>query len=38
MLPPEYEWYKPDSLKGLNPGEKEHVRKGGLLLRKIKKQ
>jgi hypothetical protein len=35
-LTPEYEWYKPASLKGLNRDEKEHVVKGGLLLRKIK--
>lgn len=35
-LKPEYEWYKPENLKGLNPDEKEHVQKGGLLLRKIK--
>jgi hypothetical protein len=35
-LTPEYEWYKPDTLKGLNHDEKEHVQMGGLLLRKIK--
>ena len=35
---PEYEWYRPASLKGLNQGEKEHVELGGLLLRKLKKQ
>lgn len=33
-LTPEYEWYKPDSLKGLNSSEREHVKLGGLLLRK----
>jgi hypothetical protein len=33
-LKPEYEWYKPDSLKGLNSEEREHVKLGGLLLRK----
>lgn len=37
-LTPEYEWYKPDSLAGLNREEKEHVTMGGLLLRKIKVQ
>jgi hypothetical protein len=34
-LTPEYEWYKPESMKGLNKAEKEHVVLGGLLLRKI---
>lgn len=32
----EYEWYKPDSTKGLNQYDKEHVDMGGLLFRKIK--
>lgn len=31
----EYEWFMPSTLKGLNSSEIEHVRKGGLLLRKI---
>lgn len=35
-LTPEYEWYKPDSLKGLSSEERDHVKLGGLLLRKIK--
>lgn len=35
-LTAEYEWYKPDNLKGLNDAEKEHVRRGGLMLRKTK--
>lgn len=34
-LTPEYVWYKPAFLNGLNKDEKEHVTKGGLLLRKI---
>lgn len=28
-----WEWYRPESYDGLSPGEAEHVRKGGLLLR-----
>lgn len=35
LLTAEYEWYKPASLKGLNSAEREHVKRGGLLLRKI---
>lgn len=34
-LKPEYEWYKPASTKGFNEAEKEHIKMGGLLLRKI---
>jgi hypothetical protein len=34
-LTPEYEWYKPESMKGLSKEEKEHVVRGGLLLRKL---
>lgn len=34
-LAPTHEWYRPDSLSGLAPGELEHVEKGGLLLRPI---
>lgn len=34
-LIPEYKWYKPESLKGLNRDEKEHVLKGGLMLMKL---
>lgn len=35
-LKPEYEWYRPETTKGLNPAEKDHVSQGGLLLRKLK--
>lgn len=35
-LTPEYEWYKPDNLKKLNPEERQHVKLGGLLIRKRK--
>lgn len=34
-LTPDHEWYRPDSLDGLKPGEVDHVMKGGLLLRQI---
>jgi hypothetical protein len=34
-MEPEYEWFKPLSLKGLSREMKEHVKKGGLELRKI---
>lgn len=34
-LIPEFEWYKPVELRGLSRQEKDHVREGGLLLRKI---
>lgn len=30
---PTHEWYRPKDLAGLNDGELEHVKKGGLLLR-----
>lgn len=30
-----HEWYRPDTLDGLNVHEREHVEKGGLLLRPI---
>lgn len=33
-LTPEYEWYKPD-IKKVAKWEKEHVRMGGLLIRKL---
>lgn len=36
-LTPEYEWYKPENLKKLRPSEREHVKQGGLMLRKIKR-
>lgn len=36
-LTPEYEWYKPASLKGLSAQMKEHVKMGGLELRKLNK-
>lgn len=32
---PTHEWYRPDSIMGLSDWEKEHVLKGGLLLRPI---
>lgn len=35
-LDPTHEWYRPDSLDGLKPGERDHVERGGLLLRPIK--
>jgi len=35
-LTPEYEWFKPRSLSGYSEGMKEHIRKGGLEIRKIK--
>lgn len=34
-LRPEWEWYKPANLKGLNDWEREHVQKGGLILQRI---
>jgi hypothetical protein len=34
-LTPEYEWYKPVSLKGLSNEMKEHVKMGGLEIRKL---
>jgi hypothetical protein len=37
-LEPEYEWYKPSELNGLNSAEREHVKMGGLMLRKISKR
>lgn len=30
-----HEWYRPTLIERLKPGEKDHVRKGGLLLRKV---
>lgn len=36
-LTPEYEWYKPTSLKGLSPAMKEHVKMGGLDIREVAK-
>lgn len=36
-LIPTHEWYRPDSLDGLPPHSREHVLKGGLLLRPIEK-
>lgn len=35
-LKPEYEWFKPASLKGYSGEMKEHLRKGGLEIRKLK--
>ncbi len=34
-LLPDYEWYKPTSLDGLEPSTREHVERGGLLLRPV---
>jgi hypothetical protein len=36
-LIPEYEWFKPASLKGYSKEMKEHLKMGGLEIRKIKK-
>lgn len=33
--PVSHEWYRPSNLQGLSPGEREHVQRGGLLLRQI---
>jgi len=37
---PTHEWYKPDEneFNGLNEWNKDHVRNGGLLLRKVRVQ
>lgn len=35
LMPVVGEWYRPDSLDGLQGGELEHVRNGGLLFRFI---
>lgn len=37
-LTPEYEWYKPTSLKGYNAEMRNHLEMGGLEIRKIKKE
>jgi hypothetical protein len=34
-LEPDHEWYKPDKLPS-DPGMRQHVKMGGLLIRKIK--
>ena len=34
---PTYEWFKPTDLTGLDEGMREHVERGGLVLRKIEK-
>jgi hypothetical protein len=31
-----HEWYRPTDLRGLTPGERDHVGRGGLLLRQVK--
>ena len=31
--PAQFEWYRPETISGLDSQTKEHVRKGGLLLR-----
>lgn len=33
--PPAWEWYRPSSKAGLEPAARDHVERGGLLLRKI---
>lgn len=37
-LTPEYEWYKPTSLNGFSRDMKEHIKMGGLELRKLPKR
>ena len=34
-LTPEYEWFKPKSFKGYSAAMKEHLKNGGLEIRKI---
>ena len=34
-LPAQYEWFKPKKLKGYDAAMREHIRKGGLGMRKI---
>lgn len=34
-LEPTHEWYRPETLDGLTDGERDHVERGGLLLRQI---
>lgn len=36
LMEPTHEWYRPASLRGLTRGEREHVQRGGLLLRQVK--
>lgn len=36
-LEPTHEWYRPDTLEGINPAYLEHLSKGGLILRPIGK-
>jgi hypothetical protein len=31
----EFEWYRPETIEGLDPATQEHVMKGGLLLRPL---
>ena len=38
ILKPDYEWYRPSSFKGYDVNTKEHLKLGGLLLRKIETQ
>lgn len=33
--PPTWEWFRPDSLDGLDPAMRDHVMRGGLELREI---
>jgi hypothetical protein len=35
-LTPEYEWFKPTSMKGYSQAMREHFANGGLEIRKIK--
>lgn len=32
---PTYEWFKPETTEGLCPWTKDHVEKGGLILREV---
>ena len=37
-LQPGYEWYLPKKLNGLSMATREHIGKGGLIMRAIKKE
>lgn len=32
-LPPDFEWFKPKSLKGYSPEMRDHIKRGGLDIR-----
>lgn len=34
-VPVSHEWYRPADLSGLSVGKRDHVRRGGLLLRQV---